>query len=150
MHGTIGAQSTMDPKFLNLPLLFCWSIWLTRNIIIFEEGIANGTIMAAKILTVFHEIPEHKPFAPRRPTAPAPIDKTTPWAYFDGATQEQGCGGGFILHINEQHYYSVKLGLGGGTNNYAELITLRHLLHFSLGHKCINLQIFGDSKIIIN
>ena len=110
-----------------------------RNRIIFEEGIANRVVIAAKILIVFHEIPEHKPSAPHRLIALAPIDKTTPWAYFDGVAQEQGSGGGFILHINEQHYYSVKMGLGGGTNNYAELVTLRHLLHFSLGHECINL-----------
>lgn len=42
------------------------------------------------------------------------------------------------------------MGLEAGTNNFAELITLRHLLHFSLGHQCHNLNIFGDSKIIIN
>jgi len=42
------------------------------------------------------------------------------------------------------------MGLGAGTNNFVELITLRHLLHFSFGHQCYNLNIFGDSKIIIN
>lgn len=42
------------------------------------------------------------------------------------------------------------MGLREGTNNYAELITLRHLLHFYLSHECNNLQIFGDSKIMIN
>ena len=42
------------------------------------------------------------------------------------------------------------MGLGDGTNNFAELITLHHLLHFSLGHQCFNLNIFGDSKIIIS
>lgn len=42
------------------------------------------------------------------------------------------------------------MGLGPRTKNYAELITLGHLLHFSLGHHCTNINIFGDSKIIIN
>lgn len=42
------------------------------------------------------------------------------------------------------------MGLGEGTNNYAELITLHHLLHFSLGHNCMDLNIYGDSKIIVN
>ncbi len=40
--------------------------------------------------------------------------------------------------------------LGAGNNNYAPLITLHHLLHFSLGHQCNILNIFGDSNIIIN
>lgn len=42
------------------------------------------------------------------------------------------------------------MGLGNGTNNFAELITLRHLLHFSIGHDCMDLNIYGDSKTIVN
>jgi len=42
------------------------------------------------------------------------------------------------------------MGLGAGTNNFTELITIHHLLHFSLGHNCMSLNIYGDSKIIIN
>jgi len=48
------------------------------------------------------------------------------------------------------HYYKAKLGLGAGSNNYAELMTLRHLLHFALSHNCLNLNIYGDSKIVID
>lgn len=84
-------------------------------------------------------------------TCPPPnIEKSTPWVFFYGAANQQGCGGGFTLYISEQHFYSVKMGLGFGTNNFAELMTLCHLLHFSLGHQCINLNVFGDSKNIIN
>jgi len=85
-----------------------------------------------------------------RPHVPPLIDKSTPWAYFDGIAQQQECGGGFILYISDHHYFKFKMGLCAGTNNFAELITLRHLLHFSLGHNCMNINIFGDSKIIIN
>ena len=42
------------------------------------------------------------------------------------------------------------MGLGVGTNNYAKLMTLKLLLHFALEKGCRNLQIFGDSLIIIN
>lgn len=42
------------------------------------------------------------------------------------------------------------MGLWIGTNNFDELISLIHLLHFSLAHDCIHIQIFRDSKIIIN
>jgi len=84
------------------------------------------------------------------PHAPPLIDKNTPWACFDGAAHQQGCGGGFILYISDHHYFKVKMGLWAGTNNFAELITLRHLLHFSLGHNCMSISIFGDSNIIID
>lgn len=42
------------------------------------------------------------------------------------------------------------MGLGFGSNYFAELITLCHLMHFSLGHNCMSIHIYGDSKIIID
>ena len=42
------------------------------------------------------------------------------------------------------------MGLDNGTNKFAELITLRHLLQFYLEKECRHVQIFGDSKIVIN
>ena len=42
------------------------------------------------------------------------------------------------------------MGLGHGTNNHAELISLRHLIYFSILHHCRKIQIFGDSKIVID
>lgn len=42
------------------------------------------------------------------------------------------------------------MGLGVGTNNFSELISLNNLLHFALAHSFNHLQIFSDSKIIIN
>jgi len=33
------------------------------------------------------------------------IDKEHPWAYFDGAAQAQGCGGGIILHLTDSHFF---------------------------------------------
>lgn len=83
-------------------------------------------------------------------TSPGPIDKSQAWDFFDGAPQSHGCGGGFILYISEKNSFKVQMGLGEGTNNYAELITLIHLLHFALAHDCTTIQLFGDSKININ
>lgn len=58
--------------------------------------------------------------------------------------------GGILLHLSDTHYFHLRLGLGPGTNNHAELITLRHLLYFALSKNCRQLQIFGDSKIVID
>jgi len=135
-----------ESKLLCLPLLICWSIWLTRNRIIFEDGVARWQIISTKIISAYHELPDFTMPLPRRPLAPNPIDKSIPWAYLDGAAQEHGCGGGFLLYLFDHHHFKVKLGLGEGTNTYVELITLRHLLHFSLGHDCINLQIYETQK----
>lgn len=137
-------------KLQSLPLLVCWHIWQARNRFIFDNNIVCWPRIEAGIISAYNELPEPNPHRERCTHPPPCIDKTTPWAFFDGAANQQGCGGGFILYINEHHFYKVKMGLVAGTNNFAELITLRHLLHFSLGHQCHNLNIFGDSKIIIN
>jgi ribonuclease HI len=80
------------------------------------------------------------------------VDHSRPWAYFDGASQNDGqtCGGGAVLHLSDAHFFNLKLGLGPGTNNYAELMALKLLLNFA-GEKGIrSIQIFGDSMVVIN
>ena len=42
------------------------------------------------------------------------------------------------------------MGLGGGTNNYSELMSLKLLLIFSLEKGCNNLNFMGDSLNVIN
>ena len=42
------------------------------------------------------------------------------------------------------------LGLGAGTNNYAELMTLKLLLCYAIERSCRQLQVFGDSMVVIN
>jgi len=64
------------------------------------------------------------------------IDKNTPWAYFDGWTQHHGCGGDILIHITINYYYKIQMGLRDGTNNFSELVSLCHLLYFSLGKGC--------------
>ena len=42
------------------------------------------------------------------------------------------------------------MGLGSGTNNFAELMTLKLLLCFAIERNCKKLQVFGDSMVVIN
>ena len=60
------------------------------------------------------------------------------------------CGGGACLFLNQSHYFQISLGLGVGTNNYAELMTLKLLLCFAIERNCRQLQDFGDSMVVIN
>lgn len=61
------------------------------------------------------------------------MDRSKPWAYFDGSSQFGGqCGGEAILHLNEQHSFKLKSGLGQGSNNYAKLLSLKIIFIFSL------------------
>eukprot|EP00253_Pinus_taeda_P019711 PITA_19711 len=136
-------------KLESLPVITCWYIWLARNRMIFDDKPPNWPHIIS-LITAYNSLPD--PPQPRNKSLrdPPPIDHSTPWAFFDGSAQQQGCGGGFLLFKNEQHFYKVKMGLGPGTNNFAKIISLRHLLHFALGHNCLHIHIFGDSKIIID
>ncbi|MCY6488339.1 reverse transcriptase-like protein, partial [Actinobacillus pleuropneumoniae] len=64
--------------------------------------------------------------------------------------QEAGCGGGAVLYLNELHCYKIQINLGRGTNNFAELCTAKHIIHFAIQKHCSHLQLFGDSKIVCN
>ena len=78
------------------------------------------------------------------------IDRTLPWAFFDGAAQNNLCGGGAVFYLTESHYFFLSLGLGGGTNNFAELMSLKMLLMFAVEKGCTVLNFFGDSLNVIN
>ena len=54
------------------------------------------------------------------------------------------------MFFNLHNYITFKEGLGLGSNNFAELSALRLLMTKALEWDVRNLQIFGDSKIIIN
>ena len=75
------------------------------------------------------------------------IDKSSPWGYFDGSVVgvPQLCGVGGLLYINDDHYVTFKVGLGSGTNNLAEIFSLKLLLTLALEKQISNMQIFGDS-----
>ena len=55
-----------------------------------------------------------------------------------------------MLFMSHSHYFKIKMGLGNGTNNFAELMALKLLLCYANERGCKILQIFGDSMIVIN
>jgi len=60
------------------------------------------------------------------------------------------CGGGGTLHLTNSHLYTFRAGLGMGSNNYAEIMALKLLIHFSVEKNIKRIHIFGDSFVIIN
>eukprot|EP00253_Pinus_taeda_P034418 PITA_34418 len=119
-------------KLQSLPAITCRYIWLARNRMIFDDKLPNWPHIISLITAAYNSLPDPPQTRNISPCDPPAIDHSTPWAFFDGSAQQQGCGGGFLLY------------------NFAEIISLRHLLHFALGHNCLHIHIFGDSKIIID
>jgi ribonuclease HI len=56
-----------------------------------------------------------------------------PWAYFDGASQNENqlCGGGELLILSIDHSFKLKMGLKPGSNNFVELMALKLMLQFA-------------------
>lgn len=110
---------SLNSKVHFLPLLICWSIWLTRNGIVFRDKIVRWQSSIAKIVATYHEIPKENHTPVGRVVSPESIDRNIPWPFFDGAAQAQGCRGGILLQKTENHHYKIQMGLGMGTKNYS-------------------------------
>jgi ribonuclease HI len=75
---------------------------------------------------------------------------TTGW--FDGAAQSDGLqsGAGGLLRISKNSYYSWTFNCGPGTNTRAELLGVWATLHLASRLNIEDIQIIGDSKIVID
>lgn len=73
-----------------------------------------------------------------------------PWAYFDGASQNTTAGAGLVIHLDEGHSLLASVGIGTGSNNFAELTALKLLLCWLIHRHIFTIQIFGDSLNVIN
>ena len=143
-------RSSSLQKHKILPLLVNWGLWLARNKAIFEDVSNTLAIIGALSVGFYKSYPEYIRVARERRKLEVEIDRTSPWAFFDGASQNNVCGGGVVLYLTESHYFVLSMGLGGGTNNFSELLSLKFLLIFSLENGCKNLNFMGDSLNVIN
>jgi len=73
-----------------------------------------------------------------------------PRDFFDGAPQNSICACSIFISMNEDHNFSIHWNGGKGTNNKAEAMALSGLLHFNTFLNIPSLQIYGDSKLIID
>ena len=54
------------------------------------------------------------------------------------------------MYLYDNHFFKIKMGLGQGTNNHVELLTLKLLLTFAKENDLRHIQIFRDSLIVVN
>jgi len=143
-------RKTTSQKLKYIPLLVIWGIWLARNKAIFTDKPSLPAITAALSIGIYNSLPEHLRATNQRRVMEVELDRSRPWAFFDGASQDNVCGGGAVLHLSETHHFTLSMGLGEGTNNFAELMSLKLLLIFALEKGCSTIACFGDSLNVIN
>lgn len=106
--------------------MFVFSIWGARNHEIFQNKWFPLEITAALLL---QKVEEHKtsPKMTRQRKIVSPeVDKSYPWAFFDGASQGEPLlgGAGGVLYVTIEHKFSIKYAPRRSTNNKAELTAL--------------------------
>jgi len=79
--------------------------------------------------TIYDSIPTLVGPSQSRTIQPEFIRESVPSAYFDGASDINGrCGAGLVIHLSPGKSLRASVGLGQGSNNFAELKALHHLL----------------------
>ena len=113
--------TTSSAPYFFLPLFIFWGIWLTRNFILFENKNPSLSALIARIEDLLNTFPVPMKFHKFRNIRPVPL-KCFPCGYFDGASVEYIGGSGYVIFINESHFYSFSMGCGRSSNIRAELL----------------------------
>ena len=83
---------------------------------------------------------------------PLEINKSIPWAFFDGASQgDPPLGGsGGVVYFSANHKIHAKYSPGHYTNNKDKLGALHLFLNVAINNNISQLQFFGDSKMLVD
>jgi hypothetical protein len=84
-----------DPRYRELkalPPILIWGIWLARNTTLFLDKASVPEKTVAQSLSILSHFPQTKKGPSIQSFSPEQIDKSKPWDYFDGASQNQLCG----------------------------------------------------------
>ena len=84
-----------------------------------------------------------------RNIGPEPL-KCFPCGFFDGVATGNIGGSGYVICINDSHYYSFSMGYGSSSNTRAELLACWAILRVSLLMGIPMQLIYGDSMVIIS
>ena len=143
-------QNYPEGNMRSLPLIFFWGIWLARNKNLFQDKETPTSVIAINCAAIYSAIPPPETKTDQIHHKPVIIQEGIPWAFFDGASQNDRAGAGLCIYLNPEHSFKASVGLGMGTNNFAELSALRLLLCWFLKKNIFAIQVFGDSLNVIN
>jgi len=116
---------------------------------IFQDKDTPAAITATQGAAIYSSLPDPKGPSPQRIAPELQILEGVPWSFFDGASQNIIAGAGLIIHLSPSHSLKASVGLGTGSNNYAELNALKLLLCWLIHRHTLSIQIFGDSQNVI-
>jgi ribonuclease HI len=142
-----------EKVYITLPSLACWYIWLERNKCLFESRIPSIQGVAIKIRGMvensFAQCPRKRKSTRIKKT---PDFTLASICWFDGATQANGLlsGVGGVIKLSGNIVYRWTLNCGSGTNTRVELLGVWASLTLAYRLGIDQLQVLGDSKIVID
>ena len=119
--------SARAAPFIYLPLFIFWGIWILWNLCLFENRRPSFSALISRIEGFLNTYPAPIKTIKIRNIGSKPL-KAFPCGFFDGAAAEKIGGSGFVIYINDTHFFSFSMGCGSSTNTRAELLALWEFL----------------------
>lgn len=143
-----GSQKTI---WRPIPLIICWFIWKWRNKTIFQNCKESFGLIIDKVIPFYFSILHNNPQQKKQQLTTADSQQLFfPRAHFDGAAKDGICACGVYIGISNDLQYYLYWNGSNGTNNKAEAMALHGLLLFCIFMDIGPINVFGDSKIIID
>lgn len=138
-----------EKAHFTLPVFICWVIWRAQNIALFDNYIPIVDSGFHEALSLYLKYQEEDRKLVERNISNFQLTVDDPILFFDGATAEGKCGIGGVIYLNYDHFYTICMHGGVGTNTKAELLALWCVVKASICFGLHKAKIFGDSRVAI-
>lgn len=91
-------QNYPEGNMRNLPLIFFWGVWLARNKSLFQDKDTPTATISINCAAIYSAIPVPDAKNIQKMQKPVTILEGIPWAFFDGASQNNKAGAGLCIH----------------------------------------------------
>jgi hypothetical protein len=134
-----------------LPNYVCWFLWLERNRLLFNNEYTSPQVVDFKSVVSFNAcVRPQKNISLYRTKRTPRLQQLVGW--IDGVATANGTNSGArgVISLNANTSFKWTFNTGAGTNNGAESLGIWTTLFLSLRLYIIDIQIIGDSKLVID
>lgn len=134
---------------VQIPIFISWALWFTRNSSIFQDMELDVSSCGFLALKLLHQYPVDTTSTVVRSIGQFSFIVNQPILFFDGAAQNGYCAAGGVIYLNQDHFFTLRLNCGLGSNMKAELLALWCVLRCANSFGLVNIRVFGDSRVTI-
>lgn len=150
-HAAFDWWSGQRDSWRSFIIIVLWCAWGWRNNTIFKEAKEPLKDILQHIILIYDFVLKKLPKLKvvNRNGQVVSLFRS-PRAFFDGATQQNSCGCGVFIIMDENFQYSLSWNAGKGTNSMAEAKALAGLLAFCIFFNIHSISIYGESKTMVD